>query len=109
MADELKHKLDEVSGLKNVVNRNLQDDCKYERELNLKLRDDLDRFDKEKETLLSKLREEEELSEQIARETNTINSNLMQRTDDLKKLEYEHADTSRRLHTLNDELEALRG
>jgi hypothetical protein len=30
LGDELKHKLEEVSGLKNVVNRNLQDDLKYE-------------------------------------------------------------------------------
>jgi hypothetical protein len=59
----LKHKLEEVSGLKNVVNRNLQDDLNYERDLNIKLKDELDRFDKEKETLLSKLREEEDLSQ----------------------------------------------
>jgi len=59
----LKHKLEEISGLKNVVNRNLQDDLNYERELNQKLREELERFDKEKETLLAKLREEEELSQ----------------------------------------------
>lgn len=63
LADELKHKLEEISGLKNVVNRNLQDDLNYERELNQKLREELERFDKEKETLLAKLREEEELSQ----------------------------------------------
>jgi|688.fasta_scaffold1104875_1 predicted RNase H-like nuclease (RuvC/YqgF family) len=34
LADELKHKLEEISGLKNVVNRNLQDDLNYERDLN---------------------------------------------------------------------------
>jgi len=62
LADELKHKLEEISGLKNVVNRNLQDDLNYERDLNQKLREELDRFDREKETLLAKLREEEELS-----------------------------------------------
>jgi hypothetical protein len=45
------------------VNRNLQDDLNYERELNQKLREELDRFDREKETLLAKLREEEELSQ----------------------------------------------
>lgn len=49
--------------MKNVVNRNLQDDLNYERDLNIKLKDELDRFDKEKETLLSKLREEEDLSQ----------------------------------------------
>lgn len=74
-----------------------------------KLRDELERFEREKEMLLKKLQEEENLSDQIAKETNTINSNLMQRTDDLKKLEFEHSNASRRLHQMNDELEALRG
>lgn len=96
LAEELKHKLEEVSGLKNVVNRNLQDDLKYEVDMSKKLRDELDRFEREKDMLLKKLKEEEDLSEQIARETNTINNNLMQRTDDLKKLEYEHSAGSRR-------------
>lgn len=87
MADDLKRKLEEVSSLKNVVNKNLQDDLRYEKELNNKLRDELDRFEKEKETLLSKLREEEELGAQIAKETNSINANLLRKTDDLKSLE----------------------
>ena len=45
-----------------MVNRNLQDDLKYERDFNSKLREELERFESEKNTLLSKLREEEELS-----------------------------------------------
>ena len=45
-----------------MVNRNLQDDLKYERDLNVKLREELDRFESEKNTLLERLREEEELS-----------------------------------------------
>lgn len=65
LADELKHKLEEISGLKNVVNRNLQDDLRYERDLNQKLREELDRFEREKESLLAKLKEEEDLSSQI--------------------------------------------
>ena len=65
LAEELKKKLDEVASLKNVVNRNLQDDLHYERDLNQKLREELDRFESEKETLLAKLREEEDLSNQI--------------------------------------------
>ena len=62
LADELKQKLEEISSLKNVVNRNLQDDLRHERNLNQKLREDLDRFEREKESLLAKLKEEEELS-----------------------------------------------
>lgn len=42
---DLKRKLDEVSSLKNVVNRNLQEDLRYERDLNEKLREELGRFD----------------------------------------------------------------
>jgi predicted nucleic acid-binding Zn-ribbon protein len=54
------------------------------------------------------LKEEEDLSQQIQRETHAINTNLLRRTDDLRALEQEHDQTSRRLAQLNDELEALR-
>ncbi len=57
MADDLKRKLDEVSSLKNVVNRNLQEDLRYERDLNEKLREELGKFERDKETLLNRLRE----------------------------------------------------
>lgn len=76
IADDLKKKLDEVSSLKNVVNRNLQDDLRYERDLNEKLKEELARFDKEKDSLINKLKEQEELTSQIQRETNAINANL---------------------------------
>jgi demethoxyubiquinone hydroxylase (CLK1/Coq7/Cat5 family) len=62
--------LDEVSSIKNVVNRNLQEDLRYERELNDKLRAELDRFQREKESMLNKLREQEATREDISRETN---------------------------------------
>ena len=83
LAEELKRKLEEVSSLKNVVNRNLQEDLTYERDLNVKLRDELDRFEVEKNTLVDKLREEEELSNQIQRETDNVNTNLVRKSDDL--------------------------
>lgn len=57
MADELKKKLEEVSSLKNVVNRNLQEDLRYERDLNEKLKEELTRFEKEKNALLDKLKD----------------------------------------------------
>lgn len=66
----MKRKLDEVSSIKNVVNRNLQEDLRYERELNDKLRAELDRFQREKESMLNKLREQEATREDISRETN---------------------------------------
>ena len=57
MADDLKRKLDEVSSLKNVVNRNLQEDLRYERELNEKLKEELAKFEREKEILFGRLKE----------------------------------------------------
>lgn len=56
---------------------------KYERDLNVKLREELDRFEIEKNTLIEKLREEEDLSNQIQRETDNVNSNLIRKSDDL--------------------------
>lgn len=49
MATDLKRKLDEVSSIKNVVNRNLQEDLRYERDLNEKLKEELARFEKDKD------------------------------------------------------------
>lgn len=109
MAEDLRHKLEEMTGLKNVVSRNMQDEVAYEKEVNTKLQSDLERFEKEKENLLSRLKEEEELSDQIARETNSINTSLQARTDDLKRLEMEHEHTARRLNAMVEELEGLRG
>ena len=91
-----------------MVNRNLQDDLKFERDLNAKLRDELDRFEREKETLIGKLNEEEELSGQIQRETDSVNTNLLRKTDDLRRLEDEHDHTQQRLRQLNEQLDNLR-
>ena len=44
-AEELRLKLGEVQSLKSVVNKNLQGDLNYERDINTKLRDDLTRFE----------------------------------------------------------------
>ena len=108
LADDLKKKLEEVSSIKNVVNRNLQEDLRYERELNEKLRGELDRFQREKDQMLSKLRDQENTREDIARETSQINANLLRKNDELRKLEAEHEGNCQRLRDLNQQLESLR-
>ena len=108
MADDLKRKLDEVSSIKNVVNRNLQEDLRYERELNEKLRTELDRFQREKDSMLGRLRDQEATREDIARETSQLNADLGRKTDELRKLEAEHESNCHRLRDLNDQLEAMR-
>jgi len=109
LSEELKNKLNEVASLKNVVNRNLQEDLKFERDLNAKLREELERFEREKETLISKLHEEEELSGQIQRDTESVNANLIRKTDDLRRLEDDHDSTQHRIRELNEQLDHLRG
>lgn len=107
-ADELKQKLQEVSSLKTVVNKNLQNDLNFEKDLNSQLRNELGRLETEKDTLLIKLKEEEELGHEIAHETNSVSTSLNRKVDDLKRLEMEHDANSRRLRELNDQLEVLR-
>ena len=58
--------------------------------------------------MLAKLREEEELSGQIQRETESVNMNLLRKTDDLRRLEDDHDAATRRLRELNDQLDAIR-
>ena len=65
----MKKKLNEVTSIKHVVNKNLHEDLIYERDLNEKLRTDLERFQRDKESMLMKLREQEAVKEDIARET----------------------------------------
>ena len=73
-----------------MVNSNLQEDLRYEKELNEKLRNELDRFQREKDTMLSKLRDQEATREDIARETSQINANLLRKNDELRKQVLHH-------------------
>lgn len=91
-----------------MVNRNLQEDLRYEKELNEKLRNELDRFQREKDTMLAKLRDQEATREDIARETSQINANLLRKNDELRKLEAEHESNCHRLRDLNEQLEVMR-
>jgi len=86
----------------------LQEDLRYEKELNEKLRNELDRFQREKDTMLSKLRDQEATREDIARETSQINANLLRKNDELRKLETEHESNCHRLRDLNEQLEVMR-
>ena len=89
-ADELKQKMEQVGALKNTVNRNLQEELRYERELNERFKDDLNRFEKEKETLLLRLRDQEKSTSDIDRETRAIQVNLTKKSEELRQLEREH-------------------
>ena len=51
---------------------------------------------------MNKLREEEDLSGQIQRDTESVNANLLRKTDDLRRLEDDHDATQRRIRELNE-------
>jgi len=52
--------------------------------------------------MLSKLREQEATREDVSRETNQLNANLLRKNDELRKLEAEHESNCHRLRDLND-------
>jgi hypothetical protein len=62
--------------LKQAVNRNLQDELRYERELNEKMRDEISRYEAEKENIIGRLKDAEALTNEIQRETTQIKQNL---------------------------------
>jgi len=51
--------------------------------------------------MLSKLRDQEATREDISRETNSLNANLMRKNDELRRLEAEHESNCHRLRDLN--------
>lgn len=55
--------MDQTKHLKDVLNKNLSDDLTYERELNDKLKDEVMKFEVEKERLLHKIKEQESISD----------------------------------------------
>lgn len=58
--------------------------------------------------MLNKLREQEATRDDIAREASEINSNLLRKNEELRKLETEHDSNCHRLRELNDQLEMMR-
>lgn len=108
MATDLKRKLDEVSSIKNVVNRNLQEDLRYERDLNEKLKEELARFDQDKEQLLARLKDQEAMTTDVERETNALSANLARKNEDLRRLERDHEQGLERLRELNNLMDSLR-
>jgi len=76
--------------LKQAFNRNIQDELRYERELNDKMRDEVSRYENEKEQILGRLKDSEALTDEIKRETAAIKGNLQKRNEELRRLEREH-------------------
>ena len=59
VSSELEEKITKSDNLSKVLNKNLQDDLKYEKELNDKLREEVSRYETQKSQLLVQLREQQ--------------------------------------------------
>ena len=55
----MQRKMDQQDALKSVMNKNLNEDLRYEREVNDKLRDELKRLELERGHLVIQLREQD--------------------------------------------------
>ena len=58
--------------------------------------------------MISKLKEQENLTGDIQRETNAINANLVRKSDELRRLERDHEANLGRLRELNNMMDSLR-
>lgn len=54
------------------------------------MREEISRYDQEKESVIARLREAESLTAEIERETAQIKGTLQRKTEELKRLEREH-------------------
>jgi hypothetical protein len=91
-----------------VLNKNLSEDLQYERELNEKMRSEINRHEIEKGRLLIMTKEQEEKAKAIASESQTISSNLRRQEDELKKLEDEKLYILSQMKDKNNEMDKMR-
>jgi hypothetical protein len=54
------------------------------------MRDEVSRYENEKEQILGRLKDSEALTDEIKRETAAIKGNLQKRNEELRRLEREH-------------------
>ena len=66
------------------------------------MRDEISRFEAEKESIIGRLKDAEALTNEIQRETNQIKQNLTRKTEELKRLEREHESNLDRLRELTN-------
>lgn len=102
--DNYQRKLDQQSNLKNVLNKNLQEDLNYEHEMGDKLKDEIKSLEFEADRLQSKLRDGDRLQNDINEESNNLNYNLKRKEDELQSLENEYQDAQNKKRLLQDQL-----
>ncbi len=102
---DIQRRIDQEDGLKVAMNKNLNEDLRYEREINDKLRDELKRLELERGHLMIQLREQETSVEVYQKEQHDINRNLQKKADDIGELESLRVRTLDDLVVLRNELE----
>ncbi len=100
--------MDQEDTLKSVMNKNLNEDLRYEREVNDKLRDELKRLELERGHLVIQLREQDTTVEAYQKEQHDLNRNMQKKAEDVLELEKIHVRTLEDLEALTRELELIK-
>jgi hypothetical protein len=66
------------------------------------MREEVSRFESEKEQIVGRLKDAEALTSEIQRETQQIKANLLKKSEELKRLEREHEQNLDRLRELTN-------
>jgi hypothetical protein len=64
------------------------------------MRDEVSRYENEKEQIMGRLKDSEALTDEIKRETTAIKGNLQKRNEELRRLEREHSVNIERVREL---------
>ena len=104
----VQRRMDEEDAIKNATNKNLNEDLRYEREVNDKLRDEMKRLELERGHLLITLREQDVAVESYQKEQHDITRNLQKKADDISDLDQMRARTLDDLALLRQDLEQLK-
>lgn len=107
--EEYERKLKHSGKLKSVVDRNLQNDLKFEKDENQRLRNLLHQIEVERAELRSKLHDYEANLEETTVENREINNKLQQRLDHITFLEGDNKVALDKLHMLQLRLAEVEG
>ena len=105
---ELEEKIVKSENLAKVLNKNLQDDLKYEKDLNDKLRDELSRYETQKSQLLVQLKEQQGIERQFQDEIRVLENGIKDKENEITSLADLHEKTRKEMNDLETEAIALR-
>ena len=84
---ELKNQLEESKATRENRNNNLNEEIRYERQLNKKLQCDIKKSENQRDMLKERLKEQERFSKQLNPDTNVVSNEFHNKSKNVKILE----------------------